>query len=261
MPTPRSTLPIVIGALLLLPTPAGAQIVNIERIMAGEPQPGVQGALQFSYGLRDGNSESQRLEGNGLIRWRSGPSIFQLATGGSYQTAADRKVAENALGHIRYGRLVGAGTRLEALLQVQQDQFVRLRRRVLVGVGARFRLMTLNSDAEADDGADRLDMGLIAMFEQEKLRSGESNTAWRASLLVSIGLTLSEAVTFGSQVYYQPLLDDPSDFRLLNDLGLTVRLLGPLSTKIDLRVAHDSRPPATVERTDVVLRNSLAISF
>jgi hypothetical protein len=246
---------------MLLPAGAGAQIVNIERILAGEPQPGVQGALQFSYGLREGNSESQRLESNGLIRWRGGPTIVQLALGGSYQTAGENKVAENALGHIRYGYLIGAGTRLEALLQVQQNQIVRLRRRVLIGAGARVRLMTINRGAESEAGAGRLDLGLVTMFEEEELRSGESNTAWRASLLLNAGVTLSETVVFGSQVYFQPVLDDPRDFRLLNDLGLTVRLLGPLSTQIDLRVVHDSRPPAAVKRTDVVLRNTLAISF
>ena len=199
----------MLGVVLLLPRGAGAQIVNIERILAGEPEPGVQGAIQLSYGMREGNSESERLESNGLIRWRGGPTILQLAVGGSYQTAGGIKVADNALGHIRYGHLIGAGTRLEALLQVQQDQFVRLSRRVLIGAGARFRLLTFNRGDESDAGADRLDLGLIAMFEQEKLRSGESNTAWRASLLLSAGMTLSETVTFGSQVYYQPLLDDP----------------------------------------------------
>lgn len=251
----------VAAVALLAPGAVHAQIVNIERILAGEPVPGLQGALQLTFGLREGNTESRRFEGNGLLRWRGGPTVVQIVLGGSYETARGRKVADSAIGHIRYGYLFDSGIRLEALLQVQQNAFLRLQRRTLVGAGVRLPLFSGARPTEGGGGQDRIDLGVIVMHESEDLRGPDSEPAWRASILLSFGWGLSESASVGSQLYYQPLMDDPADFRLLNDFGLSVKLLGPLSAKIDARLVYDSSPPPLVKRTDLVLRNSLAISF
>ena len=246
---------------MLAPSGAAAQIVNIERILAGEPRPGMEGAVQLSVGLRQGNTESERLEGNGLVRWRTGASVFQVVLGGAYEKARGNRVADNTLGHLRYGYLLDSGMRLEALLQLQRNEFVRLQQRMLIGAGLRLPLLSRDRGPGRGGGEDRVDIGLIVMHESEELRGLEGEPGWRGSLLLSIGWGLSETSSIGNQLYYQPLVDAPEDYRILNDFGLSVRVLGPLSAKIDARLVYDSRPPAQVKRTDLVLRNTLAIAF
>lgn len=239
--------------IALIPGRAGAQIVNIESILVGEPKEGFEGAVQISFRLMEGNSEYHQLEGNSLIRWRGEAHIFQLVVGGAYKAAGEKKVADNRMGHLRYGFAISDRVRLEALLQVQQNAFVRLNRRVLAGAG--FRANLLNSNTV------RLDLGLILMHEDEVLHNAASEPGWRASLLMSAGLKLTPSAQLSCQVYIQPLVGDPGDFRILNDTGLTVRVLGPLSLQVSARLAYDSRPPAGVETTDLSLRNTLAITF
>ncbi len=246
-------LPALLLLTILLPGRVGAQIVNIESILVDEPKEGVEGAVQIGFTLMEGNSEYRQLDGSSIIRWKGGEHIFQLVVGGSYKAAGEKKVADNSMGHFRYGYAVSDRVRLEALLQVQRNVFVRLNRRVLAGAG--FRTNLLSSDLA------RLDLGVILMHEDEVLHNALSEPGWRASFLASAGWKLTPSAQLSGQIYFQPLLSDTSDFRILSDTGVTVKVLGPLSLQVSLRWAHDSCPPAGVEKTDLSLRNTLAITF
>ncbi len=251
---PRSLSAALLPMLVaLLPAPAGAQIVNIESILVGEPKEGLEGAVQIGFRLMEGNSEYRQLEGNSLVRWKGEGHIFQLVLGGMYRSAGEKKVADNSLGHLRYGHEISDRFRLEAFIQLQQNEFVRLNRRLLTGAG--FRANLLGSERV------RFNLGFILMREDEVLRNAASEPGWRASTLVSVGWELNSSAKLSGQLYVQPLLSDAEDFRILSDTGLTVQLLGPLSLQLSARVVHDSRPPDGVERTDLALRNTLAITF
>lgn len=240
--------------------PARAQIVNVERLLPGDPGPGLEGAVHLSLDMLEGNSESRSLDGSVLMRLRSGDHLFQVVAGGSYKTAQGNKVADQALGHIRYGYLLGGGGRLEALMQVQRNAFVRLRRRLLLGAGIRLPLLQSGSDVRGEVGGG-VDIGLIVMHEREDLNGIDSEPGWRASILLSTRWVFAPNVSVGGQLYYQPLLADPDDARLLSDAGITVRLLGPLSLMVESRLVHDSNPPPGVKTTDISIRNTLAVTF
>jgi hypothetical protein len=251
--------------LLLLAGSAGvsAQIVNIENILAGDPEEGIEGVLQLGWELKEGNSEYLQMDASGLIRWHGGVHIVQLVLGGSYRTAQENKVSDSALGHVRYGYELSSRLRLEALVQVQKDAFIRLRQRVLVGAGVRANVLSSSPSSRADSARreNRLDIGLIFMHESEELRGAVSEPGMRASLLISTGLSLTETADLGSQIYIQPALSDLDDVRLLGDGGLTLKVLGPLSLQLIARVVYDSRPPPGVESTDYLLRNTVVLAF
>jgi len=254
------------GVLLLLALlPAAsirAQIVNIESILTGRPRPGFAGALQFGFNLQQGNTEFRELEANGIVRWHGGSHLIQLVAGGVYRTARSRTVSDNTMGHLRYGLVLSERTRLEAFTQLQRDTFVRLRRRLLVGAGLRCALINRPvSDGAGGELERRLALGLIVMREAEELAGGLTTSGWRGSILLSVGWGVSADIFFGTQIYAQPLLDRPADYRLLGDGSVQIRLLGPLSLQSGFRIVYDSRPPAGIKNTDLTLRNTLAIAF
>ncbi|GEM_PF-418204 len=253
---------LVLVGLAAFPPAARAQIVNIESILTGQPRSGVQGALQLGFNLQRGNTEYRELEGNGIVRWRTGAHLLQLVAGGSYRTARSRKVSDNAMGHLRYGLFLSDHLRFEAFAQLQRDAFVRLRRRLLVGAGLRTALFSRPvTDPEGAELERRFDLGLIVMHEAEELQGGLSTDGWRGSILLSIGWGVTADIFFGTQIYLQPLLGRRGDYRMLGDGSVQIRLLGPLSLQTGFRVVHDSRPPAGVKNTDLALRNTLAIVF
>ena len=262
-----SVLPISVPLLALLLLPAGAvairaQIVNIENILAGEPREGFEAALQIGFELKQGNSQYRRMNASGLIRWHGGHQIVQLVLGGAYRTALGNKVEDNALGHLRYGYELSPGLRLEALVQIQKDAFIRLQRRVLAGAGVRANILKSDDSSLSDtDEGWRLDCGLIIMHESELLRDSSSDPGLRASMLISANLNFSATASLGSQIYVQPALKDLDDVRLLCDGGLTVTVFGPLSLQLTTRLVYDSRPPVGVKKTDYLLRNTLVLTF
>lgn len=259
--------PIAVPLLSFLLLPAGAvavraQIVNIENILAGEPREGVEAALQIGFELKQGNSEYRRMNANGLIRWHGGHQIIQVVLGGAYRTARGNKVEDNALGHLRYGYELSPELRLEALIQIQKDSFIRLQRRVLVGAGVRANIFSSAGSSRSDtDERWRVDFGLIIMHESEILRDSASDPGLRASMLISASWNISATASLGSQIYVQPALQDLDDVRLLGDGSLTVKVLGPLSLQISTRIVYDSRPPLGVKNTDYLLRNTLVLAF
>ncbi len=262
-----SLLPIAVPLLSLLLLPAGAaavraQIVNIENILAGEPEEGVEAALQIGFELKQGNSEYHRMDANGLIRWHGGHQIVQVVLGGRYRTAQGNKVEDNALGHLRYGYELSPRLRLEALVQIQKDAFIRLQKRVLIGAGVRANIFSSAGSSRSDtDERQRLDIGLLIMHESEELSGTASVPGLRASMLISASWNFSATASLGSQIYVQPALRDLHDVRLLGDGGLTIKVLGPLSSQLTARVVYDSRPPLRVKSTDYLLRNTLVLTF
>lgn len=240
--------------MLLIPSGAAAQIVNVESLLTGEPSPGLQGALQAGFTLIAGNSDARRADGSGLIRWRRERLLLQLVGSAARETARGVEVSDNALGHLRAGWQTSDRLRMEALLQVQRDDFLRLRRRILAGAGMRVGVARLPERL-------RLDAALIVMREWERLAASEPAPDWRGSFLLSLGWTLSKGASVGAQIYLQPLLADFGDRRTLLDASLTARIAGSVSLVTALRVAHDSRPPAGVERLDTYLRNAVAVTF
>ena len=267
VPFTSSLPPIAFSILSLLLLQAGAvavraQIVNIENILAGEPVEGVEAALQIGFEFKQGNSEYRRMNANGLIRWHGGHHTVQVVLGGAYRTAQDNKVEDNALGHLRYGYELSPGLRLEALVQIQKDAFIRLQRRVLAGAGVRANILKSDDSSLSDtDEGWRLDCGLIIMHESELLRDSSSDPGLRASMLISANLNFSATASLGSQIYVQPALKDLDDVRLLCDGGLTVTVFGPLSLQLTTRLVYDSRPPVGVKKTDYLLRNTLVLTF
>ena len=259
--------PIAVPVLSLLLLQVGAvavraQIVNIENILAGEPREGVEAALQVGFELKQGNSEYRRMNASGLIRWHGGHQIIQVVLGGAYRTAQGNKVEDNALGHLRYGYELSPRLRLEALVQIQKDAFIRLQRRVLVGAGVRANIFSSAASSRSDaDERWRLDFGLIIMHEREILRDSASDPGLRASMLISANWNFSATASLGSQIYVQPALQDLDDVRLLGDGGLTVQVLGPLSLQLTARIVYDSRPPLGVKNTDYLLLNTLVLTF
>jgi hypothetical protein len=239
---------------------ARAQIVNVERLLPGEPQPGLEGALHLSLNIRQGNSESRGIDGNALVRVRMADHLLQVVAGGTYETAQGNRVADQTLAHLRYGFLLPGGGRLEALAQVQRNAFVRLRRRVLLGGGIRLPLIH-PGPADRESGRGTVDIGLVVMHEREELNGFDSEPGWRGSVLLSARWAFADNASAGGQIYYQPLLNRPNDARLLGDAGVTIRLLGPLSLMVEFRLVHDSDPPPGVKTTDFSLRNTLAVTF
>lgn len=154
-----------------------------------------------------------------------------------------------AFAHLRHTRQYAPRRAWEAFTQAEEDEFTRLGFRGLLGGGLRFTL------AESDASSVHLGTGAFyareTLDEAPGLTDGGTRNFWRANLYLALRYDISASAGLANTVYYQPETGDLHDYRLLDEAALRVRLTDRLDLKLSLQVTHDSRPPQSVEETDI----------
>jgi hypothetical protein len=162
-------------------------------------------------------------------------------------------VVNEGFTHLRYNHDVSRSFALEALAQSQYNREQQLERRYLLGSGIRVRLTVQKPMALA--------VGLTAMYEYEKLETGESVSNVRNSNYIAARVQLNKTMTLSNTVYVQPSFDDPDDLRVLDDLHVSFSIAKWLVMTTGVEYQYDSRPPGGVKEYDFSLKNGLAVRF
>jgi len=66
---------------------------------------------------------------------------------------------------------------------------------------------------------------------------------------------------FGGVLYYQPIFNKFSDFRILSENSLAVALTELLSLSLNCRIRHDSNPPDGIKETDTKTDFGITLKF
>ena len=137
---------------------------------------------------------------------------------------------------------------------------------MIAGIGPRIRLLS------GEHGA--VVFGTAAMVEEERL-NGELVAASedvqrvnaRSSSYLSGTWKPDDGISWTTTVYAQPRFDQFSDYRLLAETGLSLRISKRFAFTLDVRYKLDSEPPETpdgaadVLDTDVTVKNGLRVSW
>lgn len=245
-------------ALALACAPAAA-IVNIESERSGTQQQGLFGRLDLSLSGASGNTDNLYLDLGTRLQWRRGRATELVILEYAYGESSDVTDTNNAFLHARHTVQVTEHRAVETFVQAEENEFTRLGFRGLLGGGMRF--------TAADTEERKIYVGAGAFFVRETLeeRAGVTDEGtddfWRANLYLSLTQRLNEYTRALNVTYYQPALDEPGDFRLLDEAALKVQLSDHVDLKVSLEVAHDSRPPQTVEKTDISYTTGIEYRF
>ena len=230
--------------------PAGAQ-VNTER-MRGGVDDGLAVSLDAVAAYATGNSEYLRLGLGGRADLALGGDLAFVVGRTDLSRADDRTFLDRSFLHARYGRALAPRLTLEAFAQVERNRQQRLVSRVLLGAGPRYHLV--------DHDSLSLALGATPMFEHEELDAELAEPAGgvlRVSTYATAQWTLSETTSLQTTTYVQPRADAPGDARVLNQTALSVGITRAVRLRVQAQLRYDSRPPATVERTDFSIENGL----
>ena len=243
---------------LLLSWPAAA-VVNIENMNAQPTRIGWSGLAEASVEARYGNSEREALKLAGRTDWFSGEDTAFLVSAYEYGQSAGVKDADSFFLH---GRFIDAQTRVmsyEAFVQHEQNDFLRLKRRDLIGAGIRF---------VRDDNIARMQntfaVGIYhsdELIEEIEPEGEQSETAIYGNLYWVFKWQINENTNLANTVYYQPAIKGDNDVRLMNLFALQVRIDGRLYLKTSVEVHHDSEPPSGIEKTDTRLLSGISYEF
>ncbi len=249
---------VFLSAVLFVAFPAAA-VVNIENMNAQPTRIGWSGMAEAALEARYGNSEREALKLGGRADWFSGEDTAFLVAGYDYGESKNVKDADSLFLH---GRYIDAQTRLmsyEAFVQHEQNEFRRLKRSDLAGVGVRF--------VTDDDVARLQNTFAVGLFHSDELVEGldgeadESETAIYGNLYWVFKWQMNDNASLANTIYYQPAIKGDNDVHLLNMFALQVRIDGRLYLKLSLDVNHDSDPPSGVEKTDTRLLSGISYEF
>jgi hypothetical protein len=227
--------------------------VNVEDQRLSQDSSGFGGSVNLSIEIERGNSNLTKIGLEPRFAFRTGNNLWFMLNSYTLVEAEGRGVVNEGFTHLRYNYDLSRSVALEALAQSQYNREQQLERRYLLGGGIRVRLIVGRRTALA--------VGLIAMYEYEKLETGESVSNVRNSNYIAARVQLNKTMTLSNTIYIQPLFDDLHDVRVLDDLHITFSIAKWLAMTMGVEYQYDSRPPAGVKEYDFSLKNGLAVRF
>ncbi len=246
-------------SFLTVSAPAHA-IVNLERAIIGPTADGMHTRLDLLFSGNSGNTENNRSKVDLLTLLQHDMHTDFLQMQYNYGTSMGQVDTDNAFAHYRHRYQVTPLYGIEAFGQISRDPFARLTRRTLWGGGARWVLFE-----EEQKTASYLGLGTFHEQEERTEVTGTTDVTsfetWRANVYLVLKYQFSDQVRLVNNLYYQPALTDGSNFRLLEQGSLMVKLDDHLDLKLSLEMSYDSIPPQTVLPRDTYYSTGLSFSF
>jgi hypothetical protein len=248
-------------AVLVVPTVAHAQIVNVQNALAKPPETDDEiGQLEIKLDWREGNNRLLDVGAAGSLIVKRGRLLALAIARGEYGRGNDATFKQRTFEHLRARITIDCRWKWEAFGQHELDRFRRLTVRALAGTGP--ALQIVNSDPVS------VIAGASYMFEYERLDqragtmdAGDRTVFHRASMYVTGTEKVGETVAVAQTFYLQPRFDEPTDLRLLGELSLTSKLSKHVALTDAFIVAYDSRPPDGIRRYDTQLRIALLLTL
>jgi hypothetical protein len=245
--------------LLLLFNVTNAQVVNIEERRLHTDSIRFVGDFNLALLLNSTNGKSiTTIRGNIISQWKSKNYKHLLLASANYDLAKaeEESFVNNFYIHFRYNYKINHWMRWEAFEQTQTNEPLGLQFRQLVGTGPRFKIR-LNKDADVF-------LGTAYMYEYEKTipPTAQILRLHRWSNYGSLSIHVPKLNgSIISTIYYQPVFNDFSDFRIMNDTRVDFNLTAKWRVYTRFSYLFDSQPPPNIRKTALNFEQGFGFSI
>ena len=231
-------------------------IVSVDSLHLGKKKQGFYGDITTSLDGSYGNSERIRLQGDGTLNWKLANTLYYLSLSTAYGKSLGLENQNESFLHARRIANITPSFAWEIFSQLERDKFASLRLRGLAGGGIRLLLMQRRPD-------QAFFVGIGSFYSHELIDDSEQSTESdiKGNLYLIYKKQLTENAIFSNTLYAQPVLNNYQDFRILENMGLKIKISETLALKLDIEVRHDSRPPVDVENTDIKYKTGIEYNF
>ena len=198
-----------------------AQLVNIEtkRVHADSVLFSVQNDFSFVLTSNNGDYIYRYINNLALhVKTKNYKHNFFLVGNYNLLRSRETEFSNILMVHLRHIYKLMDHIRIESLYQVQEDQLLNVNQRNLIGIGLRFRL--INNEHL------HLNIGSTYLYEREESDAFEKVDYFhRNSSYCAFSYEVpAKNVTISNTLYFQPLFRDFSDYRLLEEFKLSVKI-------------------------------------
>jgi len=242
--------------ILFINTVAFCQVVNIESIRNHSDSSRFLGSAKLDFDLTKNVNTFFDLTNDITLQYTSGKHLFLFLnsivfTEGNTDTFTDKSVQ-----HFRYNYRLKPRLTFEAFTQLQKDNVSFINFRALVGLGSRFQLFHSKKN--------KFFLGTLIMYEHENSVGGSGDVidkTTRGNIYFSFNLNLNKNIALSSTTYYQPKLNQLSDFRVSSETSFSFTFFKKLALVTSFTYQLDQFPVLGIPNSQYKLENGIQYTF
>lgn len=250
----KQILPLLIAATLSMGfSQSFAQIINVESARMQSDTVGWLGGAGTAFQLTQNTEKILGIDAEAHLQYKTSNDLGLWLLLGEYSflKVSDSRFISNGFGHLRYNRKVNEWLRWEVFGQFQNNIITEIDSRFLIGTGPRFKIVK--------NKFFRLYAASLFMYEREKelIKPSVTHNDLRSSSYVSLTYTPAENIQLISTSFFQPLINNLSDYRILNQAKLKVKATKHFSLSLKWNYLHDRFPAGTAPKTTYTLATGI----
>jgi len=233
---------------------SSAQILNAESLRKVTDTSGWSGSTSVHFALKRSANDFFTIANDVHLQYKMKKNLVLFKNHISFQKIEGDNFTNFGISHLRYNYKYSRRTAMEVFVQGQYNKVSKIDFRGLVGVGPRFKLSTSEKY--------KFYLGMLVMYEQEELSDGsniERNV--RGSSYLSFSLYPTDRVTLVSTTYYQPILNEISDYRISSQSSLLIDVFKNLALKTTYTFTFNATPALDIPNSQYRLTSGLTYSF
>ena len=240
---------------LCLFTTNAAAIVNIEKVNIEKNPAPFQGQIDFKLSGASGNSDIQSSSLGSRFQWNETSTQF-IVLKYNYARSFDVKSKDNSFMHYRY--IVNPKLKItsEYFLQLEENEFTLLKLRTLFGAGLRFSLLN-----NIENQQIRFGLGLFRSKEKIDDTNNTIDELNRLNTYLTYQYKIKDSIHFLSTTYYQPDIDNTSDYRILEQLSLEFSISKNFVYYLTIDMSYDSDPVIALDELDKGYKSGIKYKF
>ncbi len=239
---------------ILLVLSCRAQVMNIEQQRIVTDTTGWAGTSQISASFTKYTDQLLTIGFKDHLQYKTDSSLYLMLIDYNLVKSPSSDFDNAGILHFRYNYKVRDYFTFEAFTQGQFNKLLDVRFRWLIGTGPRFKVIGHKNF--------RLYFASLYMYEFEELETPLLyHRDHRLSSYISITWKHKSGTILTNTVYYQPLLDRISDFRIYNQFDFSLKISKKLSFTTSYKYFFDSNPAENIINATHNLSNGITFRF
>lgn len=231
-----------------------SQVVNIENKRKGDEDKKLIGKTDLTLDLNKSISSIFTAKNSTHVQYHDSNSVYLFLTDLQFMRVDTVKYLNNGFFHFRYNyNMPNEWLTFEAFTQVQFNRIQKIQRRFLWGGGTRFKIF--------DNEKYKVFSGLASMYEFELYLDNSFQDKIRMSNYASFEYKPIPEITIKHTTYYQPQINEFSNFRMTNETSLEAQIIKNLRFRTTFNHTYDSKPAHQVQKVFYRLSNGFVYRF
>ncbi len=232
-----------------------SQIINVENARIHSDTTGWMGEAGALASFTKNTQEVFLVQLNAHVQYKTQKNLFLILGNYGFLSGSDQNLINNSFLHLRYNRKLNELVRLELFTQVLQNPVTKIDYRFLTGAGPRFKLV----------GGKKFRMYAASLVMHEYERELDAlktiHNDIRSSSYVSVSLQPSEQTELVNTIFYQPLFNQLSDYRILEQFKFSVKAGKKWALSFNINYLYDNKPVQGVPMINYTVSTGIEYHF